>query len=124
MRLKHILKPFLLRRTKHEVLEELPPLTEIVHEVVLSTDERAFYEAIRRKALQKLSAEAPAGGQGHIQILAELMRLRRACCHPRLVEPGLDLPSSKLEAFKEILDELREIDTKPLSSVSSWITSR
>jgi SNF2 family DNA or RNA helicase len=106
--LKRLLGPFLLRRAKHEVLQELPSLTEIVHEVVLSPDERAFYEVLRRGALKKLSSAGLAGGPGQIQILAELMRLRRACCHPRLVEPGLALASAKLEAFVEILAELRE----------------
>ena len=42
------------------------------------------------------------------------MRLRRACCHPRLVEPELELPSAKLEAFAEIVDELRENRHKAL----------
>ena len=113
-RLKRILKPFLLRRTRQEVLEELPSLTEIVHEVTLSADERAFYEVLRRRALVNLAGSGTPGGQGQIQILAELMRLRRACCSPALVEPSLALPSSKLAAFQEILEELRENRHKAL----------
>jgi SNF2 family DNA or RNA helicase len=45
-------------------------------------------------------------GQRYIQILAEIMKLRRACCNPALVAPELGLPSSKLAAFGELLDEL------------------
>jgi hypothetical protein len=45
-------------------------------------------------------------GQRYIQILAEIMKLRRACCNPQLVAPELGLPSSKLVAFGELLDEL------------------
>jgi SNF2 family DNA or RNA helicase len=106
-RLKRVLGPFLLRRTKQEVLEDLPPITEIHHTVVLSPEERAFYEVLRRRAVDKVSA-SQAPGQAPIQILAELMRLRRACCHSRLVEPGLGLPSSKLDAFCAIVEELLE----------------
>jgi superfamily II DNA or RNA helicase len=107
-RLKRLLKPFLLRRTRQEVLDELPTLTEIVVDVTLSDDERAFYEALRRQAVATLGAGELKGGPGHIRILAEIMRLRRACCHPRLVQPGLAIGSAKLEAFLEILEELRE----------------
>ena len=113
-RLKRVLKPFLLRRTRQEVLEELPSLTEIIHEVTLSSDERAFYELLRRRALVNLEGSGTAGGPGQIQILAELMRLRRACCSPNLVEPGLALPSSKLAAFQDILGELLENRHKAL----------
>jgi len=104
-RLKRILRPFLLRRTKAEVLQELPPLTEIIHEVILSEEERIFYEALRRDALIRL---AGPGGEGAVHILAALMRLRRACCATSLAVPEVDLPSSKLDAFLEILEELRE----------------
>jgi superfamily II DNA or RNA helicase len=107
LRLKRILAPFLLRRTKQEVLEELPSLTEIHHVIVLSPEERAFYEVLRRKAVEKVTVKQ-GSGQAPIQILAELMRLRRACCHSRLVEPGLGLPSSKLDAFSGIVEELLE----------------
>jgi hypothetical protein len=53
-----------------------------------SDEERALYEAIRRQALEKLAKKNDdPKGQQFIQILAEIMRLRRACCHPRLVYP-------------------------------------
>ena len=53
-------------------------------------------------------------GQRYIQILAEIMKLRRACCNPQLVAPELGLPSSKLAAFGELLDELLENRHKAL----------
>ena len=105
-RLKRIIRPFLLRRTKAEVLQELPPLTEIVHEVTLSDQERSFYEALRRDAIADLAGHQGSGDAVHI--LAALMRLRRACCASCLARPEMDLPSSKLESFLEILEELRE----------------
>lgn len=106
--LKKLIRPFILRRTKSQVLEELPPRTEIVQRVELSTEEAAFYEALRRKALESLGeAGEQSPGERQIRILAEIMRLRRACCHPRLVLPESTLSSAKLAAFREIVDELR-----------------
>ncbi len=109
-RLRRLIQPFILRRTKTEVLSELPARTEILRQVELSAEESALYEALRREALERLadlknSADGNAG-QRHIQILAEIMKLRRACCNPQLVAPKLGLSSSKLAAFGELLDEL------------------
>ena len=56
--LKKLIAPFILRRTKTGVLDELPPKTEIVKLVSLSPDEAAFYEALRRKALENRSCRA------------------------------------------------------------------
>ncbi len=95
-RLKKLIQPFILRRTKTQVLQELPPRTEIPVYVELSAEEMAFYEALRRESLEALaSAEAPAG-QKQLQILAAISKLRRSCCNTRLVNSGVALPSSKL----------------------------
>jgi SNF2-related domain len=79
--LKRLLKPYLLRRTKAQVLEELPPLTEIEHRVALSPAEVALYEGVRRKALEALE-EGAKNPQARLRVLAEITRLRRPCCHP------------------------------------------
>ena len=106
--LKKLIRPFILRRSKSQVLEELPPRTEIVQRVELSPEEAAFYEALRRQALESLGeAGEQSPGERQIRILAEITRLRRACCHPRLVLPDSPLSSAKLAAFREIVDELR-----------------
>lgn len=112
--LRKLIQPFILRRTKTQVLQELPPRTEIVIHVDLSADEMAFYEALRREALQKIAGITEPGGQKHLQILAEIMKLRRACCNTQLVAVDVALPSSKLEAFGEILDELLDNKHKAL----------
>ena len=115
-RLRQLLRPFILRRLKSEVLSELPPRTEITLTLELSDSEMALYEAARREAVARLEdAEATANpGQQRMQLLAEIMRLRRACCHPRLALPDSPLPSSKLDAFAEIVDELIENRHKAL----------
>lgn len=112
--LKKLIQPFILRRTKTQVLEELPSRTEITLHVDLSRDEMALYEALRREAIAKLTDSDVAAGQKHLQVLAELMKLRRACCNSRLVVPDAPVPSAKLEAFGEILSDLLENRHKAL----------
>ena len=107
-RLKRLIQPFILRRTKSQVLSELPPRTEIVLPVDLTEDEAALYESLRRDALEKLASLEGPESQKSIQILAEMMKLRRACCNPQLVAPGLGLQSSKLTVFSGLLDDLLE----------------
>ena len=107
-RLKRLIQPFILRRTKAQVLSELPPRTEIVLPVELTEEETALYETLRRDALQNLAALEAPESQKSIQILAEMMKLRRACCNPALVAPELKLRSSKLTVFSELLEGLLE----------------
>ncbi len=104
-RLKKLIQPFILRRTKSQVLQELPSRTEVILQVELSDQEAAFYEALRQRALEKLASARDVRGQ-HLQILAEIMRLRRACCHPRLVLEDCGISGSKLALFSKTIDEL------------------
>ncbi|MFB9241560.1 DEAD/DEAH box helicase [Massilia antarctica] len=106
LRLRRLIQPFILRRTKAQVLSELPPRTEIVLPVDLTEEETALYESLRRDAIAKLAALEAPESQKSIQILAEMMKLRRACCNPALVAPELGLQSSKLTVFARLLDEL------------------
>ncbi|MCB0522527.1 MAG: DEAD/DEAH box helicase [Lewinellaceae bacterium] len=115
--LKRLVQPFILRRRKDEVLKDLPEKTEITLTVELPPDERAFYEALRRNALEKLLATEDDGqaGQQHLRILAEIMKLRRAACHPALADEKAGFVSSaKLELFGEIVGELLENGHKAL----------
>jgi superfamily II DNA or RNA helicase len=106
--LKKLIQPFILRRNKTQVLAELPSRTEITLQVELSNEEAAFYEALRKRAVEKLSKSDPNedNSQSHLKILAEIMRLRRACCHPKLAAEGSVIASSKLALFLETLEEL------------------
>ena len=113
-RLRQLLRPFILRRLKSEVLSELPPRTEITLQLDLSAAEAALYEAMRRQAVERLESGDAGPGQKRIQLLAEIMRLRRVCCHARLVLPDSELSSAKLDAFAEILEELLENRHKAL----------
>lgn len=107
LRLKKLIQPFMLRRTKSQVLDELPSRTEITLHVELSTEEKALYEALRRDAIAKLTTTDAKAGAKHLQVLAEITRLRRMCCNPKLVVPEMaPTTSAKLQLFGEVLEEL------------------
>ena len=104
--LRALIRPFLLRRTKAAVLSELPPKTEQTIQVEMGEAERAFYAALRQRALERIAALDGAPGQRKIHILAEITRLRRAACNPALIDEAAGVPSGKLDAFLELVDEL------------------
>jgi len=113
-RLRRMIAPFVLRRTKAQVLDELPSRTELVIRVAPEPAEAAHYEALRRQALseaerallrpkrdRKARATLPEP-QARIHVLAQLMRMRRAACDPRLVTPETGRPGAKVRAFAEL----------------------
>lgn len=107
--LSRVLRPFVLRRTKSQVATDLPPRTETVRYVELSTQERAIYEASRKDALAslgKLKGETDQKKRFHA--LASLTRLRLLACHPTFSgEAGIGIPSTKLGELVELVRELR-----------------
>jgi superfamily II DNA or RNA helicase len=108
LRLKSLIRPFILRRLKSEVLTELPPRTEITHTVEFNDEETVFYESLRRQAMARIAELPEHPGQQRFKVLTEITRLRQAACHPRLVIEDSPVGSAKLRAFVEILEELRE----------------
>ncbi len=113
-RLRKLLRPFILRRLKNDVLKELPSRTEVTLHVELSSEERAIYEALRRNAMQTMMESTGQPGHQQLKVLAEIMKLRRACCNPRLVIEESTVSSSKLAAFEELVDELLDNRHKAL----------
>jgi SNF2 family DNA or RNA helicase len=65
-----LIRPFLLRRTKAAVLRELPPRTEQMVNVEMDAAERAFYEALRQRAVENIAALDAPRGKRKILILA------------------------------------------------------
>jgi SNF2 family DNA or RNA helicase len=107
--LRRLVQPFILRRRKDEVLKELPAKTEITLNVELSPEERAFYEALRRRAIATIEGDDDNTGGKHLKILAQIMKLRRAACHPKLADENSGfVESSKLRLFGEVVEELLE----------------
>ncbi|MCC6512253.1 MAG: DEAD/DEAH box helicase, partial [Pirellulaceae bacterium] len=114
--LGHVVRPFILRRTKQEVLTELPPRTEVILSAELSPAERKRYDAARVAALAELTAAKGEENeqQKRIRVLAWLTRLRQLACHPGLVDPRWDKSSAKLDLFLETVHELRENNHRAL----------
>jgi SNF2 family DNA or RNA helicase len=105
LKLKKLIRPFILRRIKSQVLEELPPRTEITLDVEMSEEEKLFYEALRQNALEVLENNREKKAR-HLQILTEIMKLRQACCNPRLITANTNIGSAKLKVFAAVVDEL------------------
>jgi superfamily II DNA or RNA helicase len=110
-RLKRRIAPLLLRRRKEDVLADLPPKTEIVRRVELDGDQRELYETLRLAQHERVRAEMNRRGlaQSGIVVLDALLKLRQACCDPRLVKlegARKVRQSAKLELVLELLDSL------------------
>ena len=82
--LKRIVQPFMLRRTKQEVVAELPDKQEITLPVQLSTEEMAIYELIRMEAKQQLEDDSDSGVLS-VNTLAMITQLRMAACSALMV---------------------------------------
>lgn len=119
-RLDKVVHPFMLRRTKNAVLQELPEKTEIYQKIELSQEENAVYEVIRKKAEQLLVSQEK-DMKVDFNVLAEITRLRQASCSPRLVEHNWQGTSSKVTALIELLQGIIEGDNRAL--VFSQFTS-
>jgi SNF2 family DNA or RNA helicase len=106
--LKAMIKPFILRRLKREVLTELPPRTEITHLIEFNDQEREFYESLRQNAMQRIGELSGLDSEQRFKVLAEITTLRQASCHPALVTEHPPCDSAKLREFSDTVTELRK----------------
>jgi superfamily II DNA or RNA helicase len=102
------LRPFILRRTKQQVVEDLPEKTEQTLYCDMEAEQRRCYDELRahyRDALlRKDTAEL---NRSKIEVLEALLRLRQAACHPGLISPELaSEPSTKLEMLIPSISEV------------------
>jgi SNF2 family DNA or RNA helicase len=110
-RLHRRVRHFLLRRTKAQAAPDLPPRTEDDLVVTLEGAQRRLYDAeLKRARAQLLGIDTnQALSAVRFNVLSSLLRLRQICCHPALIDPAhRDLPSAKLDALLEQLEELRD----------------
>jgi SNF2 family DNA or RNA helicase len=100
-----MIRPFLLRRVKKDVVKELPDKIETVHYSELTNQQKKLYvaylERIQKETVQSLATDGFQKSQ--IKILAGLTRLRQLCCHPSLFLEDYHEDSGKLEQLMEIL---------------------
>jgi superfamily II DNA or RNA helicase len=108
--LRAVVRPFLLRRTKTEVLRELPPKTEIDRIVTLVKADKRMYDALAHSLRASVAKDIDKrGGLGSLSVFTALMRLRQMACDPRLVDARLEhegAQSAKRMAFLELVREL------------------
>ncbi len=106
--LRRILQPFLLRRTKAEVLDELPPRTEVTIAVEPNADQAAYYEAIRARAKDRLAfaREQRQSAKERTFLLAEILRLRQAAVDPQLLDDTAAPRGAKLDIVVEHVVDL------------------
>ncbi|MBN2797363.1 MAG: DEAD/DEAH box helicase [Clostridia bacterium] len=110
IRLKKMIKPFILRRLKQDVLKELPDKIENKLTVELSDDQKKVYLAYLEKVKGELQeAYANEGYQkSQMKTLAALTRLRQICLDPGLFLEDYSGGSAKLSLLEELLEELME----------------
>ena len=106
-KLKMLIEPFVLRRTKTEVLTELPEKTVTVLNNEMEEEQRNIYLSYLAQAKQEVAEELKINGleKSHIKILSLLTRLRQICCHPSLFVKDYTAGSSKLNQCIEIVEE-------------------
>lgn len=117
--LSSLIRPFMLRRTKQEVVTELPDKTEIIQAIELSKEQRDLYETIRLSMNKKIQKAIDAKGleRSQIIILDALLKLRQVCCHPQLLsmEAAKKVKASaKLDTLMDLLTEMVEEGRKIL----------
>lgn len=104
-RLLRRVKPWMLRRTKSEILKDLPSKIEQIVQVELSLDQKAAYTQLQIAARAEVDAMRESGGAARMKVLTALLRLRQACCDLRLLNPDAEASSTKLDALLELLGE-------------------
>ena len=106
-RLKSMIEPFILRRTKKQVLTELPEKTVSVVKNEMNEEQQKVYLTYLAQTKKEVARVVGLNGikKSKIQILALLTRLRQICCHPSLFLDNYEGESSKLVQCMELIKE-------------------
>jgi len=103
-------RPFILRRSKQMIADELPPRVEADLYLEMNPKQRALYqrtvEEVKKAVNEAFLEKNP--GQARMIALTAILRLRQICLCPSLVSPGARADSPKLECLTEQLAELRD----------------
>lgn len=114
LQLKKMVEPFILRRTKQEVLNELPDKIENTIKIAFSKDEEKLYIANLSQINDQLKSVLNVEQIDKIQILTMMTRLRQLCCEPRILYNEIQEPSSKMKACLDIIKKAKENNQKVL----------
>ncbi len=115
-KLRLLIEPFILRRTKKQVLTELPDKTVTVLNNEMEDEQQKVYLSYLAQAKSELNEQIKSNGfeNSQMQILSALTRLRQICCHPSLFLDNYTGESSKLNQCIEIIKEAIESGHKIL----------
>lgn len=109
-----LIRPFVLRRRKEDVLTELPDLVETTYLNDLSHQQKSYYLAQLNALRQQVEQlDTASFSQQKLMVLAGLLRLRQICNSPSLFT-DYDGPSGKLESLRELLQQLKASGRRPL----------
>lgn len=110
-----MVRPFILRRLKEDVLKDLPKKLENVIYAKMEGKQSKLYNAHIQRLRETLQGQTNQEyNQNKIQILAELTRLRQICCDPELCYENYDGGSAKLSVCMELLEEVISSNHKVL----------
>ena len=102
-------KPFIMRRKKSEVLQELPDLIEMTYKNELADDQKTIYLAQLKQMQDRiLSSSEEELNRSKMEILSGLMRLRQICDTPSLFLEDYAGESGKLDSLRELLEQIKD----------------
>ncbi|MBY0206791.1 DEAD/DEAH box helicase [Paenibacillus cucumis (ex Kampfer et al. 2016)] len=106
-RISRMVRPFILRRLKKDVLEELPDRIETVQRSELTVEQKKLYAAYLSQLQDETTKDMEDNGfqKNRIKILAGITRLRQLCCHPALFVDGYQGDSGKMEQLLETVQD-------------------
>ncbi|WP_366293069.1 SNF2 helicase associated domain-containing protein [Paenibacillus sp. AN1007] len=106
-RISRMVRPFILRRLKKDVLEELPDRIETVQRSELTVEQKKLYAAYLSQLQDETAKDMEDDGfqKNRIKILAGITRLRQLCCHPALFVDGYQGDSGKMEQLLETVQD-------------------
>ncbi|PCS18883.1 SNF2 family DNA/RNA helicase [Lactococcus cremoris subsp. tructae] len=113
--ISRLIQPFIMRRKKEDVLEELPEKMEITVYNQLADDQKVIYLAqLELMQKQVLEMDNAALSRSRIEILAGITRLRQICNTPALFMDDYKGSSGKLERLRELLAQIKDSGHRPL----------
>ena len=108
-RLQKMIRPFVLRRLKQDVLSDLPDKIEKNMYAAMQGEQRQLYDAHVQRLVMLLAGQSEKEFQtAKIQILAELTKLRQLCCDPGLLLEGYEGESAKTQLCLELIQNAAE----------------
>ncbi len=113
LELKNLISPFILRRTKEQVLKDLPELSEQIFYCEMEPEQEKLYEEEKSKARNSL-IKADGSGIDKINIINTLMRLRQLSNHPKMIDSKSEMDSGKYIAATRYLETLVQSNQKTI----------